>query len=107
MLVSPLDHLLHSGNEIFRADGFRRWRGGARMAEIVDSLEYNHVLDARLSQHVPIEPCERADPKSHVRAGVVQNPVSADSGIDDPNFPAAVLGQQAGRQSIRPSMIGI
>src|SRR5690242_8896611 len=35
MLVSPLDHLLHPGNQIFRADGFRSWSGGARMAEIV------------------------------------------------------------------------
>ena len=83
----------------------RRWRVG--VAEIVDAFQHDHVLHARLRQHVAIEARQRVDAEADIRRAVVQDAIAADAGVEHADLRAAAPRLQTVRQNVRPAMIGV
>src|SRR6185312_13413181 len=76
VFVCALSHLLQSGDDVFRTYRFRFRSRCAGMSQVIDAFEDDHVLDARLREHIAIEPRQPIHAESDIADGIMQDAVA-------------------------------
>ena len=100
--VGALGHLNVAGDEVVGGDDVVDAVGVVGVADVVDGLEDDDVLDAGLRDDVAVEAGERAG------AGVVvQDAVAADALVEDAEVGGALVGQQAAGEFVGPAGVGV
>src|SRR4051794_31077820 len=77
------------------------------MTKIIDAFEYNHVFHPWLCKNIAIESRQRVHTKSDVTRWIVQDAVTADSGIDNADFLFAALPEKPLCQNVGPPVIRV
>ena len=82
-------------------------RRGARVSQVVDPFEHDHVLHARLRQNIAIEPRQRVHAKPDIASDRSSTRLPPIPGVQHSNRLAAAPRAQTLRQNVGPAMIGV
>lgn len=94
--------LAEADDEVFGGDDVVGFGGVGGVADVVDALHDDEVLDARLGEDVAVKTGEGGG-----AGGVVENAVAADAFVEDAEVFGLLVGQEAVGEDVGPAGVGV